>query len=215
MSSGIGLVSRGISGFCPVNAAVGRNTATEDTRRALGGSRGVNVASAVTIDRPVQEMFAFWRQLSNLPRCLSHVRQVTEELGGGRSHWVVGGPMGASVEWDAEIIRETPNELISWKSVGSPDVVSAGSVRFRPAPGGRGTEIRVNLQYAPPAGKIGARLASLFGEEPSQQIHEDLRRLKQQFEAGEISTGARVRSDRATPPADSVPSFKPIRQGAW
>ena len=95
---------------------------------------------------------------------------------------------GRTVEWDAEIINEIPNELIGWRTVDGADVVSAGSVNFKPAPGYRGTEVRVRLQYAPPAGKVGARIASLFGHEPSQTIKEDVRRFKQLIEAGEVAT---------------------------
>ena len=116
---------------------------------------------------------------------MTHLERVTE-LGDGRSHWVARGPAGSRVEWDAEIINEVENKVIGWRSLPESDVVTAGSVTFAPMRGGRGTQLSVHLQYAPPAGRAGAFVATLFGREPSQTIREDLRRLKQLLEAGEI-----------------------------
>jgi len=195
--TGLALAARGISGFCPVSAAVGRNTASSDTRAALGGSRGVRVQASTTIYRPAQEVYAYWRQFDNLPRFMNHLQEV-QEFGGGRSKWTATGPLGVPVSWDAEIINDIPGELISWRSVGDADVVSAGSVRFKPAGGDHGTEVRVTLQYDPPAGKVGATVAWLFGEDPQTQIEDDLRRFKQLLETGEISTGERYRSSSDT-----------------
>jgi uncharacterized membrane protein len=104
------------------------------------------------------------------------------ELGDRMSHWSAKGPAGRIVEWNAEIINEIPGELIGWRTLDGADVVSAGSVAFTPAPGGRGTEVRVRLQYNPPGGKIGSAVAWLFGQEPSQTIQEDLERFKQLME---------------------------------
>lgn len=163
----------------------------DDTRTALAGDRGIHVREAVRIERPVSEVYAFWRQFENLPRVFTHLAQVTD-LGNGRSRWVARGPADLSVEWDAEIINEVDNKVIGWRSLPDSDIVMAGSVNFRPVRGGRATEISVNLQYEPPAGRAGAFLARLFGREPSQAIREDLRRLKWFMEAGEIprtSTG--------------------------
>jgi uncharacterized membrane protein len=179
-----GLLLRGVTGYCPMSAAVGRNTRNRDSREALSGPRGVRVKEAVTVARPVDEVYRFWRNLSNLPRFMTHLEQV-EELDRTRSRWTARGPMGTSVTWDAHIINEVTNEVIGWRSVGTADVISAGSVHFNPTPRG-GTEIVVHLQYEPPAGKLGAWVASIFGEEPSQQIREDLRRLKAHLETGEV-----------------------------
>jgi uncharacterized membrane protein len=107
---------------------------------------------------------------------------------GDRSHWVAKGPLGIRVQWDAEIYNENPNEMIAWRSLEGADVDNTGSVHFTPAPPGRGTEVRVVLKYNPPAGKLGAGIAKLFGEDPKQQIRDDLRRFKQLVEAGEITT---------------------------
>jgi uncharacterized membrane protein len=156
-----------------------------DTRTALSGDRGIHVRETVRIERPVSEVYAFWRQLENLPRVLTHLEQVTE-LDNGRSHWVARGPVDLGVEWDAEIINEVENKVIGWRSLPDSDVVTAGSVNFRPIRGGRATEVGVHLQYEPPAGRAGAFFARIFGREPSQTIREDLRRFKQVLEAGEI-----------------------------
>jgi uncharacterized membrane protein len=118
---------------------------------------------------------------------MKHVESVSV-LDEKRSHWVVRGPAGSTVEWDAEIINDEPNALIAWRSLDNAEVDNAGSVRFVPGPEGRGTEVRVVLDYIPPAGRVGKWVARLFGEEPSQQIHEDLRRFKRLMETGEIPT---------------------------
>jgi len=165
--------------------AFGRET---DTREALAGPRGVLLDEAVTVNRPPDELFLYWRNFEMLP-CFMQNLQSVRQLDSCRSHWVAKGPAGRSVEWDAEIINEIPNELIGWRTVGDADVVSAGSVRFTPVPN-RGTEVRVRMQYAPPGGKVGAAVAWLLGSEPSQTIREDLRRFKQIMEAGEIPTTA-------------------------
>jgi uncharacterized membrane protein len=177
---GAGLIARGSSGYCPVYAAANVSS-RQDTRDALGGPRGVLVHKTMTINRPVEDVYSFWRDLSNLPRCMQHLESVTP-LGNGRSHWIAKGPAGMRVEWDAEIINEEENRVIGWRSLEHADVVSAGSVNFRECAGG--TEIVVRLQYSPPAGRMGALVARLFGEEPSQQIQEDLHRVKQCLETG-------------------------------
>jgi uncharacterized membrane protein len=179
-----GLLLRGFAGYCPVSALAGRNSRYRDSREALGGSGGVHVLESITIARPLDEVFRFWRTLSNLPRFMRHLERV-EELDRTRSRWTARGPAGLRVSWDAHIINEIPNEVMGWQSVGDADVISAGSVHFKPAPNG-GTELVVHLQYEPPAGQLGAWFASLFGEEASQQIREDLRRLQDYLEAGKL-----------------------------
>jgi uncharacterized membrane protein len=105
-----------------------------------------------------------------------------------RSHWVAKGPAGFSVEWDAEIINEKENELVAWRSLEGSMINNAGSVRFEPASNNRGCVVRVVLSYEAPGGVIGSGIAKLFGEEPEQQIEEDLRRFKQLMETGEIAS---------------------------
>jgi len=162
-------------------------TTGADTRAALAGTRGINVEHAVTMARSPDELYAFWRRLDQLPRFMTHLVSVSV-LDDRRSHWVARGPGGKTFEWDAEIFNDIPNQLIAWRTLPDAEVVSAGSVRFKEAPGGRGTELHVRLQYEPPAGRLGAAFARLLGEEPSQTIQEDLRRLKQLMEAGEVPT---------------------------
>jgi len=187
-AAGTALIYRGATGHCPAYAAAGINTASgeDDTRAALSGARGVNLEEVVTINRSPSELFRFWRNFEQLPAFMEHlvsVRQTDQR----RSHWVAKAPAGRTVEWDAEIINEIPDELIGWRTLDGADVISAGSVRFI-GRGARGTEVRVRLQYQPPGGKMGAAVAWMFGEEPSQTIREDLRRFKQLMEAGEIPT---------------------------
>lgn len=142
--------------------------------------------SAVTVNASPELVHARWRDFERLPEFMDHVRSV-RPAGEGRWHWVVKGPAGTSVEWDAELTDEVPGERLAWRSVGDASVDSAGSVRFCPAPRGQGTEVRVELSYAPPLGAVGALVAKLFGEEPNQQLGEDLRRFKQLVETGEIA----------------------------
>lgn len=177
------LLYRGITGRWPV--VTGRAVRRGDTKVALGGARGVHVREAVRLEVPVAEAYRYWRRLENLPQFMSHLHRVTEAAD-GRSHWVAAGPAGLSVEWDAEIVNDIEDQLLAWRSLPGSDVATAGSVRFDATRGGRGTQVTIHLQYAPPGGKAGALIASLFGREPSQTIREDLRHFKQLVEAGEI-----------------------------
>ena len=178
---GTGLIARGVAGYCPVNAATGRGVSDrDDTRRALGGPRGVFVQERITIDAPVRTLYDLWRDPSNLPLLLPDIERV-DALDERRSHWVVRGPAGSTLEWDAEIINEVAPETIGWRSLPGADVASAGSVRFRPV-GANGTEVIVTMQYAPPAGRIGAAAAWLTGEGASARVRDALRRLKERFE---------------------------------
>lgn len=187
-STGVTLIARGVAGYCPINAAIGRDSDRSDTKVALAGPRGVHVYESVVINRPPNELFRFWRDFSNLPRFMDHLENV-EVLNHTRSVWTAKAPAGMHVTWEAEVINEIDGELIGWQSTANADVATAGSVRFVPAMGG-GTEIIVHLQYEPPAGKLGALVASVFGEEPSQQIRADLQRLKQILETGDVPRSA-------------------------
>ena len=171
-SAGAGLVARGLTGYCPINALTGRGSDQSNARVALAGSRGVHVYESIVINRPASELFSFWRDVSNLPRFMEHLEDV-RVLGPTRSVWTAKAPAGMRVRWEAEIINEIDGELIGWQSTENADVATAGSVRFVPA-NGSGTEIIVHLQYEPPAGRLGSLVASMFGEEPSQQIRADL-----------------------------------------
>ena len=149
------------------------------------GTRGIHAKGSCVVNRAPEEVYAFWRNFQNFPRFMRHVESV-QDLGDGRSHWKVKGPAGMDVEWDARIIADVPNEVITWRSLENSDVDNAGAVRFERAPGGRGTIVKVNLEYNPTAGALGAMVAKLFGEEPQQQLDDDLRRFKQVMEVGEV-----------------------------
>jgi uncharacterized membrane protein len=147
---------------------------------------GMNqVRKSLIINRTPEELYQFWRDFENLPQFMPHLESVTV-TGEGRSHWVAKAPAGTSVEWDAEITEDRPNELISWRSLEGADVDNSGTVHFVPAAGNRGTVVKVDINYNPPGGVIGAAVAKLFGEEPGAQALESLRCLKQLMEAGEV-----------------------------
>jgi uncharacterized membrane protein len=176
-----------VLGVTAIDVLTGQRLVREpDGRTARGTARkGIEVSEAITVARPPDEVYRFWRDFGNLPRFMEHLESV-EILDDRRSRWRARAPASSSVEWEAEIIEDRPNAQISWRSVAEADVPNNGTVRFRPAPGGRGTEIHVHLRYEPPGGKLGALIAKLFGEEPAQQVKSDLRRLKQVLETGEV-----------------------------
>ena len=185
--SGAALLYRGTTGYCQLSNSLGRNTrlAADDTREALAGSRGVNVCEAVTIQRSAPELYREWRNLESLPDRMKHLESV-QELSDGTSHWAAHGPAGKVFEWDAEILQDIPDKLLSWRSLPGSDVVSAGSVNFDEVPG-QGTRVTVRLQYDPPGGKIGAYVAWLMRQDPSRQIREDLHAWKQRLETGALA----------------------------
>jgi uncharacterized membrane protein len=194
--AGAALLYRGSTGHCLINAAIGRDSAhrsgeaaiadfESDTRDRLRGPRGIHVEESITINKPVGEIYRFWRNLENLPQFMEHLESVSAR-DGGVSHWVAKGPAGMKVEWDARIINEVENRVIAWQSLEGSTVATAGSVTFTESP--RGTELRVHFQYDPPGGKLGAVVARLLGEEPNQTVREDLRRLKRVLETGEVPT---------------------------
>jgi uncharacterized membrane protein len=157
-----------------------------DTIANAGVDKGIiRTKRSITVHRPIEEVYAFWRNFENLPHFMRHLESVAV-MDDSRSHWVAKAPAGKSVEWDAEMTEDRPNELIAWRSLPGADVYNAGEVRFNPAPGNRGTEVRVTLEYDPPLGKLGSKVAMLFREEPGQQVQDDLRHFKQVMETGEI-----------------------------
>lgn len=182
------LLRRGATGHSYFYRAFGVRTAPKNGANvSVPYEQGIRVDRSITVNKPRQEVFRFWRDLENLPRFMQHLECV-KVIDGKRSRWVALAPAGRTVEWDAEIINEIENELIGWRSLEGASVDNAGSVRFADAPGGRGTRVKVELQYNPPGGPVGAIVARLFCREPSQQVGEDLRRFKSIMEAGEIPT---------------------------
>src|SRR5436305_873844 len=130
--------------------------------------------SSITISRPPNEVYARWRDLSALPTFMYHLESV-DDVGGGRSHWKAKAPLGSSVEWDAELVEDVPSELIAWRSVDGAEVANRGYVAFTEAPGDQGTEVSVELEYDAPGGAVGALVAKVLGEEPTQQLKDDVR----------------------------------------
>ncbi len=153
---------------------------------ATAGS-SLRATRSITVNRPPDELYRFWRDFENLPRAMRHIASV-RMIDDRRSHWVARAPGGYRVEWDSEIVDDRPGQYIAWQSLPGGDVPNSGSVRFDRAPGGRGTEIRVELEYRPPGGTLGAVFARLLGKAPERQTMEDLRRFKQLVETGEIAT---------------------------
>lgn len=191
--------------LCSTRLSAGR---TQPERQSANGSATAQpkrhqTRKTITINRPVEEIYAFWREFENLPRFMNHLKSVSK-IDEKRSHWVAKGPAGTEVEWDAEIIEEKPNELIAWRSLPGATVPNAGVVRFESATGGRGTVVRVNLRYHPPGGALGATVAKLFGEAPEKQIPVDLMRIKQLLETGEI---ARTEGQPAGRSSSTSPKF--------
>lgn len=187
---GGGLLLRGAFGKSLLRRAMGRGASA---RGALGGAKGaVKVETMVTVDRPAEEVYRFWRNFENLPRIMDHLKDV-RAIDGRRSHWVAKGPAGMEAEWDAEITEDIEGRRIGWRSLEGSGLETRGYVAFEPSAGGRGTEVKVSLEYEPPGGEVGAALAKLFGEEPGQQIGKDLRKFKLMLETGEIVPGQSAR----------------------
>jgi len=179
------LLYRAASGNCPGYQLLGVG-GPQGLNAAIPATHGVKVEHAVTVNAPVDEVYKFWRDFSRLPQFMDHVKSV-EVKDSTHSRWTAKGPLGTSVQWDAEIVTDTPNKVIAWRSLPGSDVDTAGSVRFEMAPGGRGTEIHVSLKFDPPGGKLASFVARLFGENPEQTVRGDLMRFKSIVETGEIA----------------------------
>lgn len=175
-------------GTLAYHGAAGEKSLADTVTEAAGLDKPIRVEKTVTIqNKSPEELYTFWHDFGNLPTFMKHLKSVTV-ISETRSHWIASAPLGASVEWDAEIITDRPNQLITWASVEGADVSNSGFVRFQSAPPGRGTEVKVVMEYSPPGGGLTAAIAKVFGENPEQQIGEDLRRFKMLMEAGEFAT---------------------------
>ena len=187
---------------------VGAMRSTRALERDQAGPR--HVRESVTVRAAPDEVYRFWHDLQNLPRFMAHLESV--QVMNGRSHWKATAPAGRTIEWDAEVVEDRPNELIAWRTLPDAAVSNAGSVRFVPAPGDRGTEVRVEMRFEPPGGALGAVAAALTGEHPRQQVRDDLRRFKQVVETGTVMrsdgspegmlTRRLIRQRPAQPPAE-------------
>ena len=170
--------------------------------------RAIHLRTAVTVNKPVEDVYEFWRDFKNLPRFMHHLEAV-RITGPRTSHWKAKAPIGMTVEWDAEIIEDTPNDSIVWRSLEGADIENSGSVRFKPAPGGRGTEIILEMDFHPPGGVIGAKLGKLFDAVPRTQMGNDLRRFKQMLELGEVvhSDDSIIKGPNPARPAEELPAL--------
>lgn len=174
-------------GSLAYHGATGQKSLQDTVTEATGLNKGIRVEKTVTIqNKSPEELYRIWRNFENLPTFMKHLKSVTV-IDQNRSHWVANAPLGATVEWDATIISDQENQLIAWASVEGADVENSGFVRFQAARRG-GTEVKVVMEYNPPGGGVTAAIAKVFGEEPEQQIGDDLRRFKMLMEAGEIAT---------------------------
>jgi uncharacterized membrane protein len=185
---GGGLLLRGATGHSYLYEVLGINTVMNRYETAgIQHGHGIKIEKSVTINRPTEELYRFWRNFENLPRFMNHLKSV-RVIDKKRSHWLAETPAGMMVQWDAEIINEIPNELIAWRSLEDSQIPHAGTVRFEKASNGQETVVRVILNYDQPAGRLGSVVARLLGRDPKQQIEESLRRFKQIMEAGETPT---------------------------
>ena len=176
------MLYRGATGHCVIYQMM-------EINRSENGHTGIQVQRSVTLNRRRDELFRIWRNFENLPRFMKHLKSVrVSNTDNGRSHWVTTGPLGREIEWDSEIIEERENEYLAWSSLPGSFVESKGSVHFVDAPAGRGTILHVSMEYQPTAGSLGAAFARLFGEEPGQQVRDDLRHFKQMMETGEVAS---------------------------
>lgn len=164
-----------------------KQSTIQKAQEAIGLNQPIKVEKTVTINKSAEELYRFWHDFENLPTFMKHLKSVKVH-NEKRSHWIANAPLDNTVEWDADILEDRENEFISWASVEGADVDNSGFVRFTKAPGDRGTEVKVVLEYNPPGGALAATVAKLFGEEPEQQIGDELRRFKMLIEAGEIAT---------------------------
>ena len=162
---------------------------------------------SVTIGKPREEVFAFFRRFSNLGRFMENIERV-DELDATRSHWVVKAPAGRTGEWNARVTRDEPGRLIAWATEPGAQVKNHGVVEFRDAPGGRGVELHATLVYEPPGGALGKLAAELFAMEPGMQAKRDLRRLKMLLETGEIATTAYPDAAPRFKKADATPEAR-------
>lgn len=181
-------IFRGVAGHCKLYDSLGVSTARPQRAGVAGGS-GRKIEKSIVINRPPSELFRFWRNLENLPEFMENLQSV-RALDDRLSHWVVKGPAGHFVEWDAEIVNEHPGEMISWQTLPGADVQSAGTVRFTPLDGGHSTNLRVVLEFRPPGGAVGAHVARLFGRDPDIQLDRDLHRLKSIIESHDLPATA-------------------------
>jgi len=213
LCAGIGsmLVYRGVTGHCSVYERLGLDTTgpvTSPSGQPL--SSGLQISCAITINKPAAELYRFWRNFENLPRFMEYLESV-KVLDDRRSHWTVKTPraLGGTVQWDAEVTRDDPDELIAWRSLPGSTIDTAGQVRFQKALGDRGTEVHVWMNYSPPAGTLGHWTASLLGQNPKRMVREALHNFQRIMEIGEVLT------IDGQPHGTCTGRGKPYRESSW
>jgi uncharacterized membrane protein len=182
-----GLLYRGVTGFSPLYAALGidrgeHGGSAYNPAASVPYGSGVRVEQSIAVAKPPRELYDYWRRLDTLPQFMDHVEEVTV-LTDRRSRWRVRAPVGSRMTWEAEIINDVPGVLIGWRSLPGSAIHHAGSVHFDRRDGL--TEVRVVLEYAPPARYVGASMARILGDDPQRAVADDLRRFKAIVERGE------------------------------
>lgn len=186
------LTYRGVTGHCPAYGWAGINSVRPGDQGLFERpSEPLRLSAGVTVGRTPEALYQTWRDFTYLPTFMEYISSV-RPIGEGRTHWVAETPVGAQLEWDSEVIQDVPNERISWRSLEGADIGQRGEVRFRPAPGDRGTEVEVELEYALPGGRLGTAAGGLVNAITEELVREDLRRFKRLMESGEIPTGVRA-----------------------
>ena len=178
-------VERALDSDAPLTAAVHQRDVAHEAAEARSWHEAALVGRTLTVNRPREELYAFWRDFRNLARFMENVESVRVD-DDRRSHWVVKAPGGKTVEWDSVLTEEEEGRVLAWESVEDADIKNTGRIEFRDAPPGRGTEITATIVYDPPGGDIGKLIAKLFQREPKIQARRELRRFKQLMETGEI-----------------------------
>jgi uncharacterized membrane protein len=185
------LLYRGISGHSYLYQWLNVNTAN-----GSGGGQG-EVERAITIEKPVEEVYQFWKVPENFVQVMANFAQVSQSSD-GHVHWAMNGPMQQSIEWDSQVVEDIPNERIRWQTVGDSKASNGGEVHFRPAPGKWGTEVTLRLSFNAPGGAIGGGISKTLGLIPRTIEEKSLRRFKSLIETGEIPTLAHNPAARAT-----------------
>lgn len=191
-----GILTAIAGGGLAYHGATADKSLTDKVGEAVGANKPLRVEKSVTINRSADDLYSFWRNFENLPKFMKHLQAISV-LDAQRSHWVTKAPLGQTVEWDAQIIQDLPNQLIAWASAEGAQVDNSGFVRFTPIGRDRGTEVKIVIEYAVPGGQLTTAIAKLFGEAPEQQIGDELNRFKQLMETGEIATTEGQSSGRA------------------
>ncbi len=186
---GAALVARGATGAAPLKRLVGPGPDDKAAAQKQGWLSAAVFSRAVSINRSRQEVYDYFRKFSNLPTFMENIAEVVE-TDSKHSHWIVRGPAGAKVSWDAVLTTDEPGRLIEWQTLPGAMVANTGRVEFRDAVGGRGSEVHATIAYRPPLGTAGKLAARLTQREPGIQVRRDLRRLKMLLETGEIATNA-------------------------